>query len=366
MPKDLNNSYKYREIYQYYKNQIVNRQLTAGQKLPTENEIGAIFGVSRITVVKAMNALVSEGYIYRVRGKGTFAAKISLTDNTAVPQTENVSFISLIMAFKPTGCESLILESIEREISQAGYLLSISNSYGQPEIEHQCIKNVKDIAKGIILYPSCSNNGLYFQLFQENYPLVFIDRYPPNLPCSYVTSDNRSGGFQIGQWFCDHGHRRFAMAFHNLMNFSSERDRYEGFVEALRQQNISGTELSLYSVDQENSQLELLVKELLSPSDPQNPITAVFVCNDLAAEKLISRLLENGYSFESGLVIAGFDALYAPPMGIPFITVKQDYSSIGQTAAQFLLNKINKKDLFYHETMEVPVGLVVNCEDDEQ
>lgn len=358
MSKVAGNTCKYMEIYQYYKDEILSRRLTTGQKLPTEIEIGAIFQVSRITVVKAMNILVSEGYIYRRKGKGTFVAQLPFPEETA-SLSPNVAFISLIMAFKPTGIESRLLESIEKEISKAGYLLSVSNSYGEPEEERRCIMNVKDIAKGIILYPSSSNsnNDLYFELFQQNYPIVFIDRYPANLPCCCVTSDNRNGGFQIGQWFLNHGHRKFAMAFHNLIHFSSERDRYDGFINALRQQNLSDAEVSFYSVEQEGSQLEQLVRELISPPDPSSPITAVFACNDFTAARLITRLSERGYDFNSKLVIAGFDGLYTPPLGVPFLTVRQDYPAIGKTAAYFLLNKITAKTPFYTETSEIPVEL---------
>lgn len=41
-------------------------------RLKTENELGDIFGVSRITVRNALRALVDEGLFSRTRGRGTF------------------------------------------------------------------------------------------------------------------------------------------------------------------------------------------------------------------------------------------------------------------------------------------------------
>ncbi len=46
-----------------------------GALLPTEPELCQEFGVSRITVRKAMSDLVHEGKIHTVQGKGTFVAK---------------------------------------------------------------------------------------------------------------------------------------------------------------------------------------------------------------------------------------------------------------------------------------------------
>lgn len=44
-------------------------------QLPSENEMGAIFGVSRITVRQALSDLQREGMIFKIPGKGTFIAK---------------------------------------------------------------------------------------------------------------------------------------------------------------------------------------------------------------------------------------------------------------------------------------------------
>jgi DNA-binding LacI/PurR family transcriptional regulator len=47
----------------------------AGSKLPTEQEMCDQFGVSRMTVNKVITGLVRDGYVYRIRSKGTFVKK---------------------------------------------------------------------------------------------------------------------------------------------------------------------------------------------------------------------------------------------------------------------------------------------------
>ena len=63
---------KYTEIYDYIKNKILNDEYKAGEKLPSENELTSLFGVSRNTVRRAINQLSFEGLIASVHGKGVF------------------------------------------------------------------------------------------------------------------------------------------------------------------------------------------------------------------------------------------------------------------------------------------------------
>jgi GntR family transcriptional regulator len=62
----------YRTLAASLRDAIRNGEYADGQQLPTEEQLSARHSVSRQTVRRAMQDLVSEGIIYRVAGRGTY------------------------------------------------------------------------------------------------------------------------------------------------------------------------------------------------------------------------------------------------------------------------------------------------------
>jgi GntR family transcriptional regulator len=62
----------YRNLAAQVRDAIRNGEYADGRQLPTEEQLSASFSVSRQTVRRAMQDLVSEGIIYRVAGRGTY------------------------------------------------------------------------------------------------------------------------------------------------------------------------------------------------------------------------------------------------------------------------------------------------------
>ena len=62
----------YRNLATQIRNAIRNGEYADGRQLPTEEQLAASYSVSRQTVRRAMQDLVSEGIIYRVAGRGTY------------------------------------------------------------------------------------------------------------------------------------------------------------------------------------------------------------------------------------------------------------------------------------------------------
>lgn len=72
---------KYEQIVNYIKEQIQNGTLQENERLPHEEEIAHQYGVSRMTVNKALNILQKENLIRRVKGNGTFVSTFRYKSN---------------------------------------------------------------------------------------------------------------------------------------------------------------------------------------------------------------------------------------------------------------------------------------------
>ncbi len=64
----------YRELARHLQSRINAGEYQTGSRLPAEIEMSRWFGLNRHTVRAALQELEKDGYIYRVRGKGTFVA----------------------------------------------------------------------------------------------------------------------------------------------------------------------------------------------------------------------------------------------------------------------------------------------------
>ena len=64
----------YRQLSQLMRQRILSGEWKPDEKIPTEPELCAEYGISRMTVRLALEQLRNDGYIYRRQGRGTFVS----------------------------------------------------------------------------------------------------------------------------------------------------------------------------------------------------------------------------------------------------------------------------------------------------
>ncbi|MCR2821477.1 GntR family transcriptional regulator [Lederbergia panacisoli] len=89
----------YHQLKELLKESIEKDGVKPGDKMPSENELCTQFNISRNTAKKAIEDLVQEGVLKRIKGKGTFIAKPKLEQSLT-------GFYSFSKVMQESGLES--------------------------------------------------------------------------------------------------------------------------------------------------------------------------------------------------------------------------------------------------------------------
>jgi len=168
-------------------------------------------------------------------------------------------------------------------------------------------------------------------------PLVTVSSRIPGYSSCAVLPDNYEGTRVAVQHLLEHGHRRIAFA--GALGHMDVRERYEGYIAALRDAGIS-LDSSLFFPT--GSQLELdgrsVGRQLVGA---RLPCTAIIGGTDLNALGIMREVTLAGYRIPEDLAVVGCDdveqAQYASP---PLATMRLSMDVVAYTAAKVLFAKI--------------------------
>lgn len=137
---------------------IKNGNYPTNQAILTENEMIASFDVSRTTIRQAVNELISEGYLYRKRGIGTFVSSQHL----------NPSYNDYFSALNTDDLIKLNGKKLTKKI-----------------IEYHTLKPGKDICD-LFTLPIGSDFYLFYRVeYGDEQPITFTRTY---VPCIYINN----------------------------------------------------------------------------------------------------------------------------------------------------------------------------------
>ena len=138
--------------------------MSPGSPAPSERELVAQFGVARMTVRQAMDALVVEGLLERIPGKGTFVARPRRTSSVITSYTEE-------MARRGWLAESITLLA-RREQAGPGVARALNLTEGDPVIHWKRLRRadgvpmcIEDAFLNEVLLPGFLQNGMPTSLY---------------------------------------------------------------------------------------------------------------------------------------------------------------------------------------------------------
>lgn len=342
-------------IKERIKSEILSGVWKPYERIPSGDDYAKKLGISRLTLEYILEELAKEGYVFRIKGKGTFVSP-------RIP--EKASLLGFIAPDLKNPFIAEIFMGIEDSARRHGYDVVYVNSNESSEKEFLSLENlVEKGIKGVALYPSddlVSKEDLFIRLYKKlNIPIVLIDRYFPNLLLDFVASDNKGGGYQITKYLIDMGHRDIAFICSSNLSTTSVLGRFEGYKLALKEAKIRFkeelvfnrlTSYKYFSFDKD----VVTVREILK----DRKFSAIFCANELIASVVYQAVKAENLSIPDDISVVGFGnttvALYLDP---PLTTIHQEKSTMGGYAVDILVNKIkgdNKTTQMY-----LPTRLVI-------
>ena len=177
-------------------------------------------------------------------------------------------------------------------------------------------------------------------LAKADVPVVLVDANHPALTdLNRVVVDDVAGGQQAVELLIGLGHTRIGYISDPLdspFNFTSSRDRYQGYQQALTTAGIAVR--PEYQRQGEHGRLPArrMAAELLAL--PERP-TAIFAASDTQALGVLEAAQQGGYRVPEDLAVMGYDDIeIAEYAGLS--TVRQQMYQSGQVGVELLLNKL--------------------------
>ena len=337
---------KYIRIAQYIKGMIQDNTLKPGDLLPSDEELINEFQVSSITVRKAMEYLVKDGFVYRVKGKGTYVA-----ERDAVLPDQKMIYLIFDLAADLDASLGKIVQGIHRYYKNREYQLIIEDR----TFYEAFMKGKKkwNQAAGLILYPNPESAGGeeydLRKLYKAGINFVCIDRQTGNYPVNYVGANNHDAEYSLVQHLISLGHKRIGFLFEKPQ-ISSEKERYLGYCDAMRDYGLGEFITPITKI----SELDNWQEDLKS-----GKFSAILCVNDYTASVLLKALRDMGIEVPKDISVAGFDDSDTYRYHQPSLTtVRQNFFSVGYESAR-ILDKLIKGTISGYTKIYIPTELVI-------
>jgi len=330
----------YQQIVDDIKTQIRSGALHVDESVGSHSELSHNYGVSLITVKKALNELINLKYLYSRVGKGTYVSS----------NTEEIDFsaqltIGLVLRDLKSPFFSRIVESVEKYASEIGCNLLVSTSSNSRDKETQQIKNYINLGVSGLILPSITHDThaskLVRELHSDNFPYVVV-AYSEDKKINYIGVNHEKGASIATEHLISLGYKRIGY-INSEIGYKLGEVRKKGFLRALEHNGQIFNEDFHYRLVQRGGWHDYesgydIAKYFISQADRPD---AIFAYNDLAALGFEKGILENGLSVPDDVAIVGFDnikrGVIAP---VPLTTIHQPANEVGRLAIKMILKKI--------------------------
>lgn len=372
---DSEQSAVYKQIEGALRRQILEGEWQAGAIVPSRRNLAKQYGVSPVTIERAITGLIADGLLRADDRRGTFVAPrkeeagasasavrkpVRETPPDRSVLTDTVGIVAALYRFHSDHLElnnywvGLLIESLEQELSRRGHRTHFFNRVQEREQPPRALSEAIEAAieagvgaVAVIAYGPSSRevDGQLAELHSRRFPAVCITSGPLRRPIPHVFVDNRSGGYEAAHHLLRHGCRQlfFLSPFHATWM----ENRIEGARAAVEHAHLPAESLRVFPADprpwvqEEDPQVlgyeaaKRLFAEPAFRSFRAEP-TGILCINDGVAFGLLDAAAEHGIAVGKDLAVISFDD-HREARSRHLTSMRPPMETMGVTASRLLL-----------------------------
>lgn len=330
---------KYQVLVNWVKEHVNANDLMPGERLKSENELAAEFGMSRQTVRHALGILEQEGIIECRQGSGNYISNVALNRRSG---SKNVVIIS---TYLNAYIFPNIIEGMEEVLSEAGYGVQIAFTHNKVENERNVLNRIltEMSVDGIIVEPTKSglpnpNLRIYEEIIRRGIPTVFFNSYYPGVKLPHVCMDDERAGYLAAKHLLELGHKRIGAIFKS--DDGQGPRRYQGYQNALLEAGVKVREENIIWIDTEDQRT--IIKDDKRILRRLKGCTGCVTYNDTVAFDLETICQKHGIPIPEELSVVSIDnSELAKLCEVPLTSVVHPMNRLGEKAAENLISMID-------------------------
>jgi DNA-binding LacI/PurR family transcriptional regulator/DNA-binding transcriptional regulator YhcF (GntR family) len=362
LPETLKQPIGRQQLFLALQERIEQGHYAPGSWLPAERALAAEFSLDRSAVRSALAQLEEGGLIVRETGKRPW-----VRTGQASPRQTRSGFKTFSGSQKSTGMQTIaailpqhpvfpaslaLMHGINTALrsAEAPFRVQVMDTHGTTalratSLERQALDSVlREEIAGVLLWHLGGEETLpqLREIERHDIPIVFVDRFPPELACDFVGGDNHAGIEAAIDYLRGMGHQRIAYLSAEE-TATAVTERLAAYQEIMQANGLPLCPQWIGKVPQDNTaHVAPIFDQFFSLP---NPPTAVVALNDSLAYYFMEECARRGKRTPEDISVIGFDDLEAHSPRPPILTtLHQPFDKMGRRAAEILLRRLSEPD----------------------
>lgn len=353
--------YLYQKIYNDLLFQIESGTLAKDSRLPSSQKLAKIYGVSIITVHRALEELKRNNFVEQRKGKGTTVCKQSTTHGDV--RSAEKKYIAAVLPAKPVSYAPELISALEQAASQRKLPLLFFFTTSLVSERETLTKLLTENIYGILLMTDfmAENLDILSELTIRDVGIVFLGQNVQGIKKPRVRPNDFNGIYEAMESLFRKRH--FKIAFYASEKALTENlDRFNGYCQALIDKKIPVNNDYIYTYPQQPVEWK---KDLSSSYEQKcavdalrhfialsNPPTAIVCIDDFSAYSVLLAAQSMGIQIPEKFSLVGYGN---SPVSQRYqlTSVAPDWKKTAQHAIESILHQ------YYKRKLESPIDIQI-------